>query len=244
MSNRRSVWSWSLLALLAISFFSTGCVTGGRRVLLREYGPSLPASSGVTLSGVTICLRDFVCATNLVSPDPQSKPAEFTTYEYVNLTTEQDRRWNGEMKALQKQPAPAGERQIGNMRNAFGMVMSHVYALNDPAAWIAEGLKFDLESQGAKVVAADQASQADVTISGTVQLCRADMYMMINGTLVVDLVVQPRQGPARQSSLHTQGSTLAVLASEGEYFHALRECRQKFSILASREIMQTLKPAP
>jgi len=31
-------------------------------------------------------------------------------------------------------------------------------------------------------------------------------------------------------------------ASEGEYFHALRDARQKFSILAIREISQATKP--
>jgi hypothetical protein len=70
------------------------------------------------------------------------------------------------------------------------------------------------------------------------------MYLTINATLVVDLDVQPKRGEVRHKQVHTHGSTLAVMVSEGEYFHALRECRQKFSILATREIAQALKPNP
>ena len=121
---------------------------------------------------------------------------------------------------------------------------SSVYALNDPATWLAEGLKFDLEAQGAKVVDAAQADTADVSISGTVQLCRTDMYFVINGTLVVDLDVQPRNGEMRHKQIHTHGATAAVLASEGEQFHALRDARQKFSILTIGEVSQALKPHP
>ena len=35
-----------------------------------------------------------------------------------------------------------------------------------------------------------------------------------------------------------------MLASEGEYLHALRDARQKLSILATREITQALPPKP
>jgi hypothetical protein len=34
--------------------------------------------------------------------------------------------------------------------------------------------------------------------------------------------------------------TVAVLASEGEYFHALRDCREKFSIFTIQEISKAL----
>jgi len=158
------------------------------------------------------------------------------------LTREQDKLWDTEMKALRKQTKEASWTKIGNMRNGFGMVMSHVYALNDPATWLAEALKFDLEAQGAKVVDASQSSDADVSVSGTIQLFREDMFMTVNASLAIDLDVQPRKGDARHKQIHTHGATAAMLASEGEYFHALRDARQKFSILAIREISQATKP--
>ena len=74
------------------------------------------------------------------------------------------------------------------------------------------------------------------------QLCRVDMYMTINASVVVDLEVQPKAGAERPRQIHTHGATAAMMASEGEYLHALRDARQKFSILATREIMLATKP--
>jgi hypothetical protein len=236
---------WScLLALVATTVLGTGCVTNGRRVLLREYGPSVPVLADTTLKGATICLKGFTCAPDLTSPEPNSQPEEVTPFKYVDLTRDQDKLWDKEMSALRKQSTQADWKKIGNLRNGFGMVMSHVYALNDPAGWLTEGLKYDLEAQGAKVVDASQAASADVSLSGTIQLCRTDMYFVINGTLLVDLDVQSKNGKVRHKQIHTHGATAASMASEGEHFHSLRDARQKFSIIAMREISQAVKPGP
>jgi hypothetical protein len=117
-------------------------------------------------------------------------------------------------------------------------VMSHVYALNDPVDWMVQGLKYDLEAQGARVVDAAEAGAADVVVGGKIELLRADMYMTVNSAMLVDLAVQPKSGPPRQRQIHTHGATAAMLASEGEYFHALRDARQKFSILVAKEIQE------
>ena len=240
----RSGWYLSLLALLAATVLGTGCVTNGRRLLLKEYGPSVPLLADQSLKGVTVCLKGFDSAPSVVSFESTNKPEEPNPFKYMDFTHEQDVLWDKEMKDMQKQPAKADWRGIGNMRNGFGMVMSHVYALNDAGAWLAEGLKYDLEEQGAKVVDASQSAGADVTVSGTIQLCRLDMYITVDGDLVVDINVQPRQGASRHRQIRTHGATAAMLASEGEYFHALRDCRQKFSILATREMALALKPNP
>ena len=234
----------SLLALVTATFLGTGCVTNGRRVLLKEYGPSVPPLADSPLKGATICIKGFNCMTNLVSLELKTKPDEPTPFKYMDLSREQDKLWSQEMKALRKQATKADLREIGNLRNGLGMVMSHVYALNDPATWLFQALKYDLEAQGAKIVDASQATSADVSISGTIQVCRTDMYFVINGTLVVDLDVQPKIGEARHKRIHTRGATAASMASEGEHFHALRDARQKFSILVIRDLSQVLKPSP
>jgi hypothetical protein len=233
-----------LLTLIMVTVLGTGCVTNGRRVLLKEFGPSIPVVADSPLKGATICLKGFSCATNLVSLEPKTKPEEPTPFKYMGLTKEQDQVWEKEMLALQKENKKADWREIGNLRNGFGMVMSHVYAISDPATWLVDSLKYDLEAQGAKVVDNSQAASADVSVSGTIQLCRTDMYFTVNGTLVVDLDVQPKTGEVRHRQIHTHGATAAALASEGEQFHALRDARQKFSILVTREIAQALKPSP
>jgi hypothetical protein len=174
---------------------------------------------------------------------PESKPEELKGFKYMDFTREQDKQWNADQRAAQK-AKDKFEIKIGNMRNAFGMVMSHVYALNDPGAWLVPGLKYDLEAQGFKVVDVSQADVADVVIGGKIQLCRVDMYMTVNSSLLVDLTVQLKTGAARQRQIHTHGATAAMLASEGEYFHALRDARQKFSILVTKEIAQAMSAGP
>jgi uncharacterized lipoprotein YajG len=245
MSLNQLPWRSSLLALIATAFLGTGCATNGRRILLKEYGPSVPVLADTSsLKGATICLKGFTSASDLFGMEPKAKAEELKPFKYMNLTREQDKLWATEMKALQKQNKKAVLPKIGNLRNGYGMVMSHVYALNDPAGWLLESLKLDLEAQGARVVDASQAAAADVSVSGTLQVCRADMYFVINGTLLVDLEVQPKGGEARRKQIHTHGATAAAMASEGEYFHALRDARQQFSIRAIREISQALRPKP
>lgn len=237
MMTRNSILS--LLALIAV--LGTGCVTNGRRILLKEYGPSVNVAASNALKGATICLKGFESVSNLVALELKTKPEEPAGFKYMGFTRDQDKQWETEWRALEKQKGST--RQIGNMRNGFGMVMSHVYALNDPATWLVEGLKYDLEAQGATVVDASQAAGADVIVGGTIQLCRVDMYMTINASLVVDLDVQPKAATARQKQIHTHGATVAMMASEGEYLHGLRDARQKFSILVAQEIAQALKPS-
>ena len=228
------------LALMGIVVIGTGCVTSGRRILLKEYGPSISVVASNGLKGVTVCLKGFDSVPDLVALELSTKPEKIDGFKYLDLTRDQDKQWDNEWHALAKQKP--SEIKIGNMRNGFGMVMSHVYALNNPTAWLVEGLKYDLEAQGAKVVDASQAADADVTVGGTLKLCRVDMYMTVNSALLVDLTVQAKAGAARQREIHTHGATAAMLASEGEYFHALRDARQKFSILTTREIVQALAP--
>src|SRR6185437_3096578 len=142
---------YSVIIAAATVLLGTGCVTNGRHILLKEYSASIPPQSGADLNGKTICLKGFTCAPNLVALEVKDKPEEPTPFKYLERSRDQDKLWNQEQRAAQKQVAKDDQKVIGNMRDGFGIVMSHVYALNDPGAWLAEGLKFDLEAQGAKV---------------------------------------------------------------------------------------------
>lgn len=232
-----------LMVCLIIPALLGGCVTNGRRILLKEYGPSVPIADSNSLKGATICLKGFELAPDLIALKLKTKPEKLEGFKYMDLTRDQDKQWDQEQRAAQKAPDKT-EVKIGNMRNGFGMVMSHVYALRDPNAWLVEGLKYDLEAQGAKVVDASQAATADVVVSGKVELLRVDMYMTVNSAMLVQLTVQPKAGEPRQRPIYTHGATAAMLASEGEYFHALRDARQKFSILTAKEIADAMKPKP
>jgi hypothetical protein len=201
----------------------------------------VPPSADQPLKGVTICLKGFQCATNLTSADPKTKPEQPERFTFVQFTDEQGKTWDREFRALEKSTPPADWREIGNLRNGFGIVMSHVYALNDPGAWLAETLKMDWESQGAKVVDASQADSADLCVGGMIQFCRVDMYMKIWGDLVVDLELQPRNRSTSRVVLHTEGGRVAWVGSTSEFYVPLRESRQKFSWLATREVLNALK---
>jgi hypothetical protein len=230
----------AMIAVAAI-VLGSGCVTNGRHILLKEYGASIAPQSNIDLKGVTICVKEFTCAPSLVAMDIKGKGDEPQPYKYIERPHEQDLVWDKEMHALQKQVAKTDQMEIGNMRDGFGIVMSHVYALNNPGEWLTQSLKYDLEAQGAKVVDASQAADADVVVSGTIQHCKTDMYTTVEAQLVIDLGVQPKSGEVWLKTIHTHGATAAVLASEGEYFHAYRDARQKFSILACRQISEAFK---
>jgi hypothetical protein len=225
--------------LLALG--GTGCATNGRYVLLKEYAATGQSADSCSLQGATICLKGFATAPELTSPDPASKPEQPDQFKFVDYAGEQEKAWSKESKALKKNTTKEQWRDIGSVRNLFGMVMSHVYALNEPGSWLTESLKLDLERQGAKVVDASQAESADVVISGTVQFCRVDIYMKIWSDLVVDVELQPKNGAVQKRQFHTAGGTAAAFASTAEFYKPLRESRQKCSWLVSREIAATLK---
>jgi hypothetical protein len=231
-------WGAMLALIAATAVLNTGCATNGRHVLLKEYGPSVPPLPGQPLKGITVCIKGFQCAPNLTSQSPKSEPEQPAQFTFVQLTGEQSKTWDKEFRELKKQTTQTDWRDIGNLRNGFGMVMSHVYALNDPGPWLGETLKMDLESQGAKVVGAAQAGAADICVAGTIQFCRVDIYMKIWGDLVVDLELTPKSGNAIRKTVHTEGGTVAWVAATSEFYKPLRECRQKFSWLATQEIIK------
>ena len=232
-----------LLAALSVAVAcGAGCATSGRQVLLKEYGATVPAKTDSPLKGKTICLKGFQCAPTLTSPSPQTKPEQPAQFTFIAFTTEQSRTWDKEFRDLKKSTSKETWREIGNVRNGLGMVLSHVYALNDPGAWLADTLKMDLESQGAKVVGPAESDSAEISVSGTIQFCRVDIFMKIWGDLVVDLELQPKGRVASRSLLHTEGGTTAWVGSTAEFYHPLREARQKFSWLAGREIAKAISP--
>src|ERR1043166_408338 len=111
----------SFLSLLAmIALFNTGCVTNGRRILLKEYGPSVSVAPTNSLKGTTICLKGFDSVPDLVALELKSKPEEIVGFKYIDFTRAQDKQWDKEWRALEKQNP--NETKIGNMRNGWGMV--------------------------------------------------------------------------------------------------------------------------
>ncbi|MBI3853674.1 MAG: hypothetical protein HY298_25805 [Verrucomicrobia bacterium] len=231
-----------LAALSTMVIFGAGCATNGRHVFLKEYQSSVPQRSDLPLKGKTICIKGFQSVATLAKPDPTSKPEQPAEYTYIPFAAADSKTWQQEGDALQKRTSKADWREIGNVRNGFGMVLSHVYALNDPGTWLADSLKMDLESLGAKVVGPSDSDSADLCVSGTIQFCRVDIYMKIWGDLVVDLELQTKNHNPSHFLLHTDGGTVAWVGATSEFYKPLRESRQKFSLLTTREIVKALNP--
>jgi len=234
---------YALIVPIILAALCAGCVVNGRQILLKEYGPSVPVAADLPLQRITISLGELTSAPDLVALELQAQPDEPNPFQYVALTPDQKKLWNQDRQALQQKHAKSLPR-IGNMRNVLGIVMSHVYALNDPSGWLLDSLRYDLRAQGATVVAASSASSADVQLSGTIQLLRADMYFEIGSSLVVDMDLKTREGESLHHRFFTHGS--AAYSPFGpfalDYFETFRIARQKFSILLVREILQTSAP--
>lgn len=227
-----------LLLFTLLIAVGTGCATNGRRFLLKEFQPTGPSSPDQPLKGVTVYLQPFNCATNLTSPDPTSKPEQPAQFTFANWTPQEVKKWDDESKSLEKTTPKEQMHQIGDVRDGFGIVMSHVYALNDPGKWLTDTLKMDLANLGAKVV--DTPEAADLRVGGTLQFCRVDIAIKIWGDLVVDLELQPKNGAASHHVLHTNGGNVAWIGSTLEFYTPLRESRQKFSWLTINEIRKAL----
>ena len=127
------------------------------------------------------------------------------------------------------------------MRNGFGKVVSRVYAINDPGQWLTDTLKADLVKLGARVVDAPQEAGAEITVGGTINYFKIDIYLSYWADLIVDVQMKPKANPATSLSVHTKAGRVAWSGSSYEYYQSLRECQQKFSQLVIAELEQHLK---
>src|SRR5437868_13316912 len=83
--SRSFRWARSLLAFIAAVVLCTGCVTNGRRVMLKEYGPSVPVLTNASLKGATVYIKGFTCAPDLIGLELKTKPEEPTPFKYTSL---------------------------------------------------------------------------------------------------------------------------------------------------------------
>jgi hypothetical protein len=119
--------------------------------------------------------------------------------------------------------------------------MSHIYAMNDPADWLRETLAMDLQAQGANVVTSEKCKSSDVALGGNIAFLRVDSYMKVWADLVVNLELKLKD-QVQRSTLHTDGGGMNWIGGTGEFYQPLRESRQKFSFLVTREILKFTKP--
>ncbi len=85
-----------MLAFIEVTatLLGTGCVTNGRKILLKEYGASVMPRADADLKGTTVYLKDFTSAPSLVAMKVTTKEEEPTPFKYMDLTHEQDMMWD------------------------------------------------------------------------------------------------------------------------------------------------------
>ena len=226
---------------LALVLVAAGCATSGRYVALKEFSAPKPAEDNSPLKGHTVCIKPFASTFNIDDKLPDKDTTEPASYTYVKPTKEEAKLWDAEVNQRKKTSTKADWPQIGYVRNGFGMVMSKVYALNDPGAWLADTLKADLEKLGATVVEPSKEADADVTVSGTIKYFKVDIYMSMWSDLIVDVQMKTKAKAATTMPFHTRAAQAAWSGSSFEYYQSVRQCQQKFSRLAIAEMEKQLK---
>jgi len=231
----------TMVLALAVALAGAGCATSGRYVALKEFSPPLPSEENSPLKGRAICVQPFVSAFSINDKLPDEHAVEPPKYSYVKLTEEETRLWDNEVDKLKKTTSKKDWPQIGYVRNMIGIVMSKVYALNDPGAWLTDTLKADLQKLGARLVGTSQEADAEISVRGTVKYFKVDMYMSYGADLVVDVELKPRTKAVVSRSLHTKAGRVAWSGSSYEFYQSLRECQQKLLRLVIADIEQLLK---
>jgi hypothetical protein len=229
------------MLLLAAMMTGAGCATSGRYVVLKEFSPPTPSQENSPLKGHTLCVKPFASGFSINDKLPDKNTTEPPNYTYVRMTKEETKMWDDEDTLLRKTMKKSELPQIGYVRNGFGAVMSKVYALNDPGLWLTDTLKADLEKLGARVVDAPQEAEAEITLGGTINYFKIDVYMSYWADLIVDVQLKPKTKPATTRSIHTKAGRGAWSSSSFEYYQSLRECQQKFSRLVITNLEQLLK---
>jgi len=226
---------------LAVMLAGAGCATSGRYVVLKEFSSPRSSEENSPLKGHTVCVEPFVSAFNINDQLPDKNTIEPPNYSYVKMTREETQMWDNEDKRLRMTANKADWPQIGYVRNGFGKVLSRVYALEDPGAWLTDTLKADLQKLGARVVDKSQEGDAEITVGGAIKYLKIDVYMSYWADLVVDVQLKPRTKAPTTLSLHTKAGQAAWSSSSFEYYQSLRQCQQKFSRLVIADIEQGLK---
>jgi len=127
--------------------------------------------------------------------------------------------------------------EVGEVRNAYGMIMAKVYAKDqDIGAWAANALAAELEKAGVKGTKYQDAAPPDATvaITGTVTEAYIKMYMSSRASVKMSVVVTKARVPVLNKEYTGKGAVLALLASTGEYENVM--------LLAMQDLMKKLVP--
>lgn len=221
--------------LLAV--FASGCATSGRYIVFKEYQPNLPAKES-KLKGKTVYIGSVSFERNATRKD-QTKPVDPPGFEFRRMSSEEKAKWNQEFKLLRKNFIKSDDNRVGSLRNGYGMVMSGIFALNDPAVWFKECLEAELKAKGATLGATPEGS--DLQVSAAIVWLDVDAYMKAWADLVVDVNINGNGIPPRQKTLHAGGASMSWSSSSFEFYNVVRESEQKIMQLIIEDLSSVIK---
>lgn len=234
----------------AVAGLATGVLVSAlgctQYTMLRDMGPTIPPRTFPALAGRTVCLQPFqVAFSNADDPDaPDTPQMQVPGYEFVEMSDAQKEAWDEAFDKQSDAVTDAQTTKVGSARNAFGMRVADVVSVTDPGAWLSEAVAFDLQAQGAHVLATCTPAQADLTVGGRITYLYLEEYAAIWSKLIVDVRLSSPTATLWDRTFFTGGENVDFWGSGFERYRPFREAEQKFSRLLLAELDKVLRTSP
>jgi len=127
-------------------------------------------------------------------------------------------------------PETSVGKEIGQVRNMWGMTTAHVNANQDPVIWVADSLARGLTAQGFTVERVDSTSAAGdlPVITGSVAKVFANLAMAISAEVEADVSVERRGQQIGKVACVGKDSKVAWTGSANEYQDRINEAMRQF----------------
>ncbi len=121
-------------------------------------------------------------------------------------------------------------KEIGKVRNMWGMTTAHVNANQDPVIWVADSLARGLSAQGFTVERVDSPSAAGdlPVVTGSVTKVFADLAMVITGEVQADVSVERQGQQVTKLACVGKDSKVAWTGSANEYQDRINAAMRQF----------------
>jgi uncharacterized lipoprotein YajG len=135
-------------------------------------------------------------------------------------------------------------KDVGEVRNRYGMIMAKVHADGqDIGAWVANALAEELTQKGYAVEKFQDALPPDIKIGITGKVSKAyiNMFMLYRGEVVVSVLVEKTGVVVLNQEFTGHATGVAVLLSTGEYEGVLQSTLQDLMKTLVPEIMKAVE---
>ena len=133
------------------------------------------------------------------------------------------------------------ERQIGQVRNGYGMITAKVLCADgDASAWVRRALSAELEQTGYSITESPVPPEQGVSVGGTVREFNTDMYVSFTTRLRVQFVVKRGNKTTLDKEFVVDEGGSGLVASAGEYEELTTAALKKLMRRAIPEIVAAI----